>query len=298
MPVSIEASLLSASVRVDSDDEGALMRLIESPEYIVYRLGEIRIEKRTSKKRPDIILERGAATKDAVLEGDTLRLTGEWHDGEFQRIMIAMLTRELEKRGLHPLHASAVHYRGRTFVMMSGEENHGKTMTLIESVIRGGEIVGAETIILDDEGVIVGVTTGVFLEGRQKGTERVDKPPARGGVLKFFKGYLPVFRYKPPPIRPDLVILPDIDGNYDVSVAEMALFEKEYQSFHSLSNYYSLPSIVSSGIEMPILETPGLRRRRASYAMALASKYPFFFIRGPDPQSILDEVERILSQLR
>ena len=134
----------------------------------------------------------------------------------------------------------------------------------------------------------------VFLESeeRSKGTERVDKPSSHQRVRKFF-GSMPDLNPIEGEKRIDLVILPDIDGNYDTFTAEMEAFEKQYQTFQCLSYLYFLPVIIASSLLMPIFDDEELRRRRARFAADFSEK-PFYFIGGSKPQVILDEVEKIL----
>jgi len=243
---SLEVSLLEAKVRVDCDSASFLDYAFEDTTFLTYRLGPVRVTRGTTKPKPDILLSR-SSNKEVVVENGVPHLLGNWTDGEIQRLVITALARSLEENSLYPLHASALRYRGTDIILMSGEENHGKTMSLIEMSRRGGEIIATESLIANKEGMIVRGTTDVFLEKRQKGTERADKPSPRGGVAKFFSS-LPEFKYASVPAHPRLIILPDIDGNFDTAVTELNQFEKEYQTFHSISSFYSLPSLLSSGV--------------------------------------------------
>src|SRR5665647_3022809 len=52
-------------------------------------------------------------------------------------------------------HSAAVHYRGKTVLILGGESNHGKSMGLIEACVRGGVQVASETSVIDESGVVV-----------------------------------------------------------------------------------------------------------------------------------------------
>ena len=44
---------------------------------------------------------------------------------------------------------------------------------------------------------------------------------------------------------------------------------------------------------MPLLDTDELRARRAAFVARFCER-PFFFVRAPTPQVLMDEVDRIL----
>jgi hypothetical protein len=134
----------------------------------------------------------------------------------------------------------------------------------------------------------------VFLVKRAKGTERADKPSQNVGVQKLFGGKLPdlnVFYTEPTKI--ERVILPDMDGHFDVSVTELGEYEKAYQTFHSLINYLGLHILLAPGLPMPVLDSDELRESRAAFIQAFIQK-PYHLIRARTPQILLDEVERLI----
>ena len=167
-------------------------------------------------------------------------------------------------------------------------------MSLIECCRRGGRLIGAESIICKQNGDIKVASKRVFMESeeRSKGTERVDKPSSHQGVRKFF-GSLPDIKLIEGERKIDVVILPNIDGNYDTFTTEMEPFEKEYQTFQCLSYLYFLPKVIASRLPMPIFDDDALRRKRAEFAAEFCER-PYYFIRGSTPQVILDEAEKIL----
>jgi hypothetical protein len=89
------------------------------------------------------------------------------------------------------------------------------------------------------------------------------------------------------------VIVPAIDGNYDASMSEMIPFERQFQTLHSLQNYFLLNELLAPGWPMPIVDTEALRRRRAAFVERFCQR-PYFFVRAANPQVLLDEVEKVL----
>jgi len=87
--------------------------------------------------------------------------------------------------------------------------------------------------------------------------------------------------------------VPAIDGNFDPSCAEMMPFERQFQTFHSLQNYFLLNELLAPGLAMPIVDTDPLRDARVDFARRFAER-PFFFIRAATPQVLLDQVDRLL----
>lgn len=279
---------------MDSKDQTPA-RLFEDTSWLEYRLGEVRASLDITKPVPDLVVNASRGEKNVEYAGKTLVLNGVWAPGELQKVAVALLVRELEADNLHAFHASAIRYRGFSILLMSGEENHGKTMSLIEACRRGGEIIATETTVCDGEGIVHTGSHEVFLKKRAKGTERVDKPEAAGGVTKFF-GALPSFRYAGIGSKIDLVVLPDIDGNFDNFVGAMDPFEKQYQTFICLSSFYLSGTLISPGIPMPNVDTDHHRRQRATYATHFGHRL-YYFVRAPNPQMVLDSIERVLPEL-
>ena len=85
-----------------------------------------------------------------------------------------------------------------------------------------------------------------FLKKRTEGTERADKAAPNRGVEKFF-GALPSWELYTEPSNVDVVIVPAIDGNFDPSSVEMIPFERQFQTFHSLQNYFLLNELLAPG---------------------------------------------------
>ena len=174
----------------------------------------------------------------------------------------------MEAAGLHPFHASAVRYRGKTIVFLGGESNHGKSMGQIEACRRGALLISTETTVIDDGGWAVLGSKQPFITKRTTGTERADKAAPEVGVEMFF-GSMPAWDLYPEPADVDLVVVPAIDGNFDPSLAEMIPFERQFQTFHSLQNYLLLNELLRPGIAMPMVDTGELRAGAGCFCRAL-----------------------------
>ena len=221
-----------------------------------------------------------------------MTFTGPWPAGPIQKVVVALLALRMEAVGLHPFHAAAVRYRGTTIVFLGGESNHGKSMGLIEAGRRGGLQVASETSVIDEDGVVVRGSEQVFLLKRTEGTERADKAAPNKGVEKFW-GEMPTWDLYPEPTNVDLVIVPAIDGNFDPSSAPMIPFERQFQTLHSLQNYFLTNELLAPGWPMPVVDTDALRAARARFVERFCER-PFYFIRAATPQVLLDEVDAIL----
>ncbi len=281
-----------ARLRVDVYGPEVVEQVLEEMSFLSYRLADVAVSRDVSRAAPDVVWYRDAREKDIRYEGGTLILAGEWFQGEVQKVIVSMLALQMERVGLHPFHASGIRYRDRTIMFLSGEANHGKTMSQIEGCRRGGLVVSTETLVTDERGWAVMGSKSVFLRQRAKGTERSDLPNQDQGVAKFFDR-TPRFVNYEAASDVDLVVLPDIDGNFDVAVVEMIPFEREYQTFHSLMNYLGLNQLLAPGLPMPIVDTDELRRKRADFVHRFARR-PYYLIRAGNPQLLLDEVERLL----
>ena len=116
-----------------------------------------------------------------------MTFSGPWPAGPIQKVVVAMLALRMEAVGLHPFHASAVRYRGRTVLFLGGESNHGKSMGQIEACRRGALLVSTETTVIDEAAGRSSGSKEPFLKKRTEGTERADKAapgPRRREVLR------------------------------------------------------------------------------------------------------------------
>lgn len=280
-----------ARLRLDYHGSQPRAQILEDPDFLDYRLADVRITQGASLALPDIVWDADAATAVSY-DGRAMTFRGEWASGPLQKAAVAMLALRLEERGLHPFHSSAVRYRDRTVVFLGGESNHGKSMAQIEACRRGGQLVSTETTVINDSGVAVMGSQAVFIKKRAKGTERADKAAPDRGVEKFF-GSMPSWTSYTQPSNVDVVVVPAIDGNYDPSIAEMIPFERQFQTLHSLQNYFLLNELLAPGWPMPLLDTEALRRARAAFVQRFCER-PYWFVRAATPQILMDQVDEVL----
>ena len=280
-----------ARIRFDVLGTELVDTALADKDFLDYRLADVRIETEPTLDAPDIVWERDAE-KSIEYDGRWMTFRGDWASGPIQKVVVTMLALRLEEKGLHPFHASAVRYRDTTVLFLGGESNHGKSMGQIEACRRGALLVSTETTVIDEEGRVIDGSKHPFLKKRNVGTERADKAAPERGVEKFFGG-MPtweIYREKAPV---DVVIVPAIDGNFDPSTVEMIPFERQFQSFHSLQNYFLLNELLAPGHPMPVVDTIERRAARAAFIDRFTQR-PFHFVRAATPQVLLDEVERVL----
>ena len=280
-----------ARLRVDVYGSEPLDHVLEDMNFLDYRLADVRIEPEISLAEPDIVWHQDAA-KGITYDGHRMTFEGPWPAGPIQKVIVTMLALRLESVGLHPFHAAAVRYRDRTILFLGGESNHGKSMGQIEACRRGAKLVSTETTIIDDTGRAVVGSKEPFIKKRTEGTERADKAAPDRGVEKFF-GSMPSWEVHTEPSDVDVVVVPAIDGNYDPSCVAMIPFERQFQTFHSVQNYFLLNELLAPGFPMPMVDTDRLRDARADFVRRFAER-PYFFVRAATPQVLLDEVDRVL----
>jgi hypothetical protein len=280
-----------ARLRVDYLDGEPRARILEDLNFLNYRLADVDPASAVSLDQADIIWNPGA-DKSVTYDGHTVTFNGPWPAGPLQKVAVAMLALRLEALGLHPFHASAVRYRDQTIMFLGGESNHGKSMGQIEACRRSGLLVSTETTIVDEAGQAVMGSKDVYLKKRAEGTERADKAAPARGVEKFFGG-LPAWEVYSRSSVVDVVIVPAIDGNFEPSVNAMIPFERQFQTLHSLQNYFLLNELLAPECPMPIVDTETRRRQRAAF-VARFSERPYYFIRAATPQVLMDEVDKVL----
>lgn len=282
-----------AALRIDVVEDEGRDRILDEMTFLTYRLADVQVRSVT-KGRADVVWNPTAAVKSVRYVDGQLLLDGAWEQGELNKVVVSMLALQMEQAGLHPFHSSAVRYRDTTILFLGGESNHGKSMSQIEGCRRGGLLVSTETTVVDDQGVAVAGSKNVYLRMRAKGTERSDIPNQDEGVAKFFDEE-PEFVAHDEPSKIDLVVMPGIDGHFDTKVAEMAAFESEYQTFHSLMNYFGLNQLLSTGgLVMPVIDTDELRAKRGAFCSRFAAGRPYYMVRARTPQLLLDEVEKLM----
>jgi hypothetical protein len=291
LQLSEELSAGPARLRVDVYGPRPLARALADMDFLNYRLADVRTEPRVTLATPDLIWHQ-TGPKSVSYDGRTMTFAGDWAAGPLQKVVVSMLALRMEALGLHPFHASAVRYHDQTIMFLGGESNHGKTMGQIEACRRGGLLVSTETTVVDEIGRAVMGSKEVFLRKRTEGTERADKAAPNRGVEKFF-GNLPTWGTYTAPSNVDAVVVPAIDGNFDPSLVEMIPFERQFQTLHSLQNYFLLNELLATGWPMPIIDTDPLRAARAAFAAAFCER-PFFFARAASPQMLMDQVDRMM----
>lgn len=294
LQLSEEMSAGGARLRIDVLGGAPRDHVLEDMNFMNYRLADVRISPEVSVPEPDIVWDQDGE-KDISYDGRRVTFSGAWPAGPIQKVIVTMLALRMEATGLHPFHASAVRYRDRTVLFLGGESNHGKSMGQIEACRRGALLVSTETTVIDEDGVAVLGSKQPFIKKRTEGTERADKSGGAGpeaGVEKFFGG-LPSWSILADPTPVDVVVVPAIDGNYTPSLAEMIPFERQFQTFHSVQNYFLLNELLAPGYTMPIVDTEPLRRARADFVRRFTDR-PYFFVRAATPQVLMDEVDRVL----
>lgn len=291
LQLSQEMSAGHARLRIDVHAAEPLDQALEDANFLNYRLGEVRVEPEVSLSEPDIVWHQGGA-KGIAYDGRRMTFNGAWAAGPIQKVIVTMLALRMEAAGLHPFHASAVRYRDRTVLFLGGESNHGKSMGQIEACRRGALLVSTETTVIDEDGIVRMGSKSAFLKKRTEGTERADKAAPERGVEKFF-GDMPTWELYEEPAPVDIVIVPAIDGNFDPSSAPMIPFERQFQAFHSVQNYFLTNELLAPGHPMPVVDTDALRVSRAVFVERFSER-PFHFVRAANPQVLLDAVDDIL----
>ena len=286
-----EFSAGPARLRVDVLGSQPVEHLLDDMSFLNYRLADVRVSPEVTLAQPDIVWNQ-EAEKGIAYDGRQMTFNGPWPAGPIQKVVVTMLALRMEAVGLHPFHASAVRYRDKTVLFLGGESNHGKSMGQIEACRRGALLVSTETTVIDEDGVAVVGSKSPFLKKRTEGTERADKAAPERGVEKFFDA-MPTWEIHAEPTNVDVVIVPAIDGNFDPSTVEMIPFERQFQTFHSVQNYFLTNELLAPGHPMPVVDTDALRAARAAFVGRVTER-PYFFVRAATPQGLLDAVDRVL----
>jgi hypothetical protein len=287
-----EFSCGAARLRIDVYGGAPREHVLDDMSFMNYRLADVRISPEVTLAAPDIIWNQDGE-KQVAYDGRRVTFTGDWPAGPIQKVIVAVLALRMEEVGLHPSHSAAVNYKGKTFLFLGGESNHGKSMGLIEAGRRGATQVASETTVIADDGRAVMGSVDVFLVKRTEGTERSDKAAPNKGVEKFWGPTMPEWELFVGEPNVDLVIVPAIDGNFDPATNELIPFERQFQFLHSLQNYFLTNELLAPGHVMPMVDTDELRARRAEFVNRFCER-PFYFIRAANPAVLMDEVDRIL----
>lgn len=280
----------------DPNDE----KIISDPLWMDYRFGDVTFFEENLKEEPDLVWYADKDGRKSIDYNETKEqviLSGDWKLGEIQKVALALLVREIGRDGKYLFHGSAVRYRGLNILFMKGRENSGATMTLLESLHRGGDMISGEGMIVDKEGNLLAGTESIFLQGRLEGTERSDKVPT--GWKLFFDELPEDYNIITEDIgNVDLLILPDIDGHYSTEVSELGQFEKEYQTYECNGESYFLShELLSVKIPPPNLENKEDKMRRARFNSYFTEDRPCYVIRAKNPQLLIDEVDKIIDEL-
>jgi hypothetical protein len=300
LQLSQELSSGAARLRIDVYGSKPCDHVLDTMTFLNYRLANVQVEPTVHRPKPDIVwyqcTEAGnvAYSKNISFEDGTMTLSGEWFQGELQKVLVSMLASKMEEVGLHPFHASAIRYNDLSIMFLGGESNHGKSMAQIEGSRRGALVISTETTVTDERGWAVMGSKSVFLRERAKGTERADKLNQDQGVSKFFDK-TPEFVNYDAPSDIDLVVIPCIDGNFDSKTVEMIPFERNFQTYHSLMDYLGVKELLAPGLVMPLLDCDSRRAKRATFCKRFSER-PYFLIRGKNPQILFDQLEDVLAK--
>ena len=286
-----EFSAGAARLRIDVRGGEPRQHVLDDLTFLNYRLADVRISPEVTLGDPDIIWNQDGV-KSVRYDGHAVTFTGAWPAGPLQKVIVSMLALRMEAVGLHPSHSAAVNYRGKTFLFLGGESNHGKSMGLIEAGVRGALQVASETTVITEDGRAAMGSVEPFLARRTEGTERSDKAAPNKGVEKFW-GEMPSWGMYEGTPNIDLVIVPAIDGNFDPATNALIPFERGFQFLHSLQNYLLTNELLAPGHVMPLVDNDVLRSRRATFVDRFCER-PFFFIRAATPQVLMDEVDKVL----
>jgi hypothetical protein len=291
--MSEEMSAGTARIRIDVTGTEVPEHVLDNMDFLNYRLAAVELEPEVTLDAPDLVWNRDAAETSVSWDGHVMRFDGEWAAGPLQKAIVTVLALRMEDEGLHPFHSSAVRYRGKTVLFLGGESNHGKSMGQIEACRRGGQLISTETTVIDESGTAVMGSKTVFIKSRAKGTERADKAAPERGAQKFWGDEMPTWEDYDGASNVDVVVMPAIDGNFDPSLVEMIPFERQFQTLHSLQNYFLLNELLAPGWPMPLVDTEERRKRRAAFVQDFCTR-PFYMIRAATPQALMDEADEVL----
>ena len=281
------------SIRLDVHSELMVDKILEDMTFLNYRLGGA--SNRTGSHLPsaDFIWYKDETEKTITFDGKVVTISGEWFEGEIQRILVSFIASKLFADGRYLFHSSAVNYMGKNILFIGGEGNRGKSMSQIEACKRGATILSTETTVLDFDGNYIMGSLKVYLRKRAKGTERIDKPSQDEGVAKFFDKDPDYAPYKGA-ANIDIVMMPDMDGNYATVSGKMADYEKQYQTFHCLGDYFGSHVLLAPGYCMPMFDTDELRSKRAEFIRSFTASRDYIYIRCAKPEILIDELEKYI----
>jgi hypothetical protein len=283
----------TVAIRLDVRSKEEVPFILEDMTFLNYRLGGAENKKGSAKPAADFIWNKDESKKTITYRDGVVTLGGEWFEGEIQRILVSFIASQLFAGGRYLFHSSAVHYKGKNILFLGGEGNRGKSMSQIAACKRGATILSTETTVLDFDGNYIMGSQKVYLRKRAKGTERIDKPNQDEGVAKFFDKDPDYALYKGE-ANIDIVMMPDMDGNYATVSGLMADYEKQYQTFHCLCDYFGMHILLAPGFPMPMFDTEELRQKRADFIKNFTKTRPYLYVRCAKPEILIDELEKHL----
>lgn len=281
------------SIRMDVHSEPAVAQILEDMTFLNYRLGGATNQVGSALPAADVVWYKDEADKKIDFDGKAVTLRGEWFEGEIQRVLVSFIASKLFAAGRYLFHSSAVNYKGKNILFIGGEGNRGKSMSQIEACKRGATILSTETTVLDFDGNYIMGSQKVYLRKRAKGTERIDKPSQDEGVAKFFDKD-PEYALFKGEANIDIVMMPDMDGNYATVSGKMADYEKQYQTFHCLCDYFGTHILLAPGFVMPMFDTQELRQKRADFINHFARSRDYVYVRCSKPEMLIDELEKYM----
>jgi len=281
------------TIRIDVHSEPAVDKILEDMTFLNYRLGGATNQIGSDKAAADFVWHKNESKKSIDFDGKVVTLRGEWFEGEMQRILVSFIASRLFEAGRFLFHSSAVNYKGKNILFLGGEGNRGKSMSQIEACKRGATILSTETTVLDFDGNYIMGSQKVYLRKRAKGTERIDKPSQDEGVAKFFDKD-PDYALFKGEANIDIVMMPDMDGNYATVSGEMADYEKQYQTFHCLCDYFGMHILLAPGLVMPLFDNAELRQKRADFINGFTQKRKYVYVRCAKPENLIDELEKFM----
>src|SRR5512140_1718566 len=115
LQLSEEMSAGPARLRIDVFGDEPREHVLDDLNFLNYRLADVRISPTVTLDQPDIVWRQGGE-KPISYDGHAMHRHGPGPAGPIQKVIVAMLALRMEAVGLHPFHASAVRYKGKTIV--------------------------------------------------------------------------------------------------------------------------------------------------------------------------------------
>ena len=290
--LSEELSAGPAKLRIDVDGSEPLDHVLDDMNFLNYRLADVRISPEVSLAEPDIVWHRDA-DKGIAYDGRTMTLSG------------AVAGRSDPEGRRHDAGAAdgggrppSVPCLGRPLSRQDGPVPwRGVEPRQVDGPDRGLQARRAARVDRDD-GHRRGRAPPSWAPASRSSRSgpRAPSAPTRRhptAVSRSSSARCRAGSCTREPSNVDVVIVPAIDGNFDPSSAELIPFERQFQTFHSLQNYFLLNELLAPGFAMPMVDTDRLREARADFVRRFAER-PYFFIRAATPQVLLDEMDRVL----